>query len=260
MMFLPPSDIPLWSMASSEVYAWNVSVYAFLLLIAHLRELERWIRDRELEEVRLRRELEDASFQKAMLELRPNTLIDALRNLESTIASDPLRAERSLADIGDFLRLTLEGMYHRELRLRDECASVRAYARVLAIATRPSLSLALEAPEGMSDHAVPNGVLRAALDSLLEGTGGPAVAHIEISTEDKLVLVSAFISVNGQMQPTAAMDTQPLAGYAKQGLIRVAAGHPERLRIVIKSGTIRAESSAIPSLPFSPVPQSVSAA
>jgi LytS/YehU family sensor histidine kinase len=260
MMFLPPSDIPLWSMASSEVYAWNVSVYAFLLLIAHLRELERWIRDRELEEERLKREMEYASFQKAMLELRPNTLIDALRNLESTIGSDPLRAERSLADIGDFLRLTLEGMYHRELRLRDECASVRAYARVLGIATRPGLSLELEVPDKLSDHAVPNGLLRAALDSLLEGTGSPAAAHIEISTEDNLVLVSAFISVDGQLLATAAMDTHPLAGYANQGLIRVAAGHPERLRIVIKSGTIRAESSAIPSLPFSPVPQSVSAA
>jgi hypothetical protein len=152
-------------------------------------------------------------------------------------------------------------MYHRELRLRDECASVRAYARVLAVATRPGLSLKLDAPETLFDSAVPNGVLRAALDSILERTASPAVAHIEISAEDSLILVSAFVSVDGRFQPTAAMDIQPLAGYAKQGLISVATGHPERLRIVIKSGTIRAESFAVlPSLPFSPAPQSVSAA
>jgi hypothetical protein len=260
MILMPPSEIPLFSAPSAEVYAWNVSVYAFLLVIAHIRELEAWIRDRELQTLRLQRELEDASFQKAMLELRPNILIDALRHLEITIGNDPVRAEQSLADIGDFLRLTLEGMYHRELRLRDECATVRAYARVLAIATRPELSLQLEAPESLFDRAVPNGVLRAGLDSILEVGRSPAIAHMEIAADDNLILVSAFVSVNGVLQPSTAMDTQPLSGYLTQGLIRIGAGHPERLRIVIESGTMQTESLAVlPSLPFLPSPQSVTA-
>jgi len=252
-------EIPLFSAPSAEVYAWSVSVYAFLLVIAHIRELEAWIRDRELQTLRLQRELEDASFQKAMLELRPNILIDALRHLEITIGNDPVRSEQSLADIGDFLRLTLEGMYQRELRLRDECASVRAYARVLAIATRPGLSLQLQASDSLFERAVPNGVLRAALDSILQGAGSPAVAHMDVNAEDSSIAVIAYLSVDGSSHPSGAMDTQPLTSYAKQGLIRVAAGHPERLRIVIKSGTIRPESLALPSLPFSPAPQSVSA-
>jgi hypothetical protein len=73
------------------------------------------------------------------------------------------------------------------------------------------------------------------------------------------MVVSAFLSVAGSFHQAGAMDTQPLAGYVKQGLIRVVTGHPDRLRIVIKSGTIRVESLAMPSLPFSPAPQSVSA-
>lgn len=250
-------DIPLLSGASSEVYAWSVSVYAFLLVIAHLRELERWIRDRELQALRLQRELEDASFQKAMLELRPNMLIDALRNLEITIGNDPVRAEQSLADIGDFLRLTLEGMYHRELRLRDECASLRAYARVLAIATRPGLTLELQAPTSLFDRAVPNGVLRAALDSILEGTAGPAVARVDVGADDGSIEVTAFLPVTGTSHSSGALETRPLTGYVKQGLIRIAASHPNRLRIVIKSEPGRTESSTmLPSIPFSTVPRS----
>ena len=221
-------------------------------------DLETWIRDRELQTLRLQRELEDASFQKAMLELRPNTLIDALRHLEITIGNDPVRSEESLADIGDFLRLTLEGMYQRELRLRDECASVRAYARVLAIATRPGLSLRLEAPDFLADRPVPNGVLRAALDSILEAGGAPAVAHMDVRAEDTSIAVISVLVVDGSPRQAGATDIQPLVGYARQGLIRIA-GQQDRLRIVIKPGTIRETSSGIPSLPFSPEPQSVSA-
>ena len=131
-----PAPLP----ASGEVYAWSVSVYAFILVIAHIREVDAWIHDRETQALRLESELADAKIQRVMLELRPNVLLDALRNLEVTIGNDPLRAEKSLADIGEFLRLTLDGMYYREIRVRDECASVRAYARVLAIATCPELT------------------------------------------------------------------------------------------------------------------------
>jgi two-component system LytT family sensor kinase len=244
-------DIPLLSAPSSEVYAWSVSVYAFILVIAHIREVETWIRDREMQALRLEGELADAKIQRVMLELRPNVLLDALRHLEITIGNDPVRAEKSLADIGEFLRLTLDGMYYREIRVRDECASVRAYARVLAIATCPELTLDLQAEPDALEQGVPNGVLRAALESILDYSDNPVAVKMDLSAEKGSIIVTGTRLLPDKSRQSNPVDLAPLFAYTKQGFIRTSELDHDRVRIVIESNTISPESFSRIAIPLS---------
>jgi LytS/YehU family sensor histidine kinase len=213
-------DIALFSDASAEVYAWSVSVYGFLVILAHVREIDGWIRERDLQAARLRKQIVDAKFQSAMLELRPNALLDALRHLERTIGTDPVAAEKTLAGIGDFLRRTLDGMYHREVSVEDECAAVRSYAEVLSVATHPGLETHLTVPSSLLSRPVPNGVIRAALDSVLDGTTLPAVARIDVAEVKNSIDVSVRLSPVSENQSTHS--DAALSGYVDQGLARIA--------------------------------------
>jgi len=244
-------DVPLVSMPSSEVYAWSVSVYAFILVIAHIREVEAWIHDRETQALRLESELADARIQRVMLELRPNVLLDALRNLEVTIGNDPVRAEKSLADIGEFLRLTLDGMYYREIRVRDECASVRAYARVLAIATCPELTFDLRAQPDALERGAPNGVLRAALESILDYSDNPVAVQMDVAADKESIIVTATRMLPDKSRQSDHVDLAPLSAYMKQGLIRTSELDHDRVRIVIESQPVSTEPFSRISIPVS---------
>jgi len=243
-------DIPLLSAPSSEVYAWSVSVYAFILVIAHISEVETWIRERETQALRLESELADAKIQRVMLELRPNVLLEALRHLEITIGNDPVRAEKSLADIGEFLRLTLDAMYYREIRVRDECASVRAYARVLAIATCPELTLDLQAEPDTLEKGVPNGVLRAALESILDYSDNPVAVKMDLAGEKGSIVVTAARSLPDKSRQSDPVDLAPLSAYMKQGFIRRSELDHDRIRIVIESDPISPEAFSRIAIPI----------
>ena len=65
-----------------------------------------------------------------MLELRPDFLLDALARLKTLVTLDPPKAEALLANLADFLRLTMESLG------RDKASDERrfdlhtAYAKV----------------------------------------------------------------------------------------------------------------------------------
>lgn len=208
MFLLRSWDIPLISGPSSQLYAWSVAVYAFLLIASQLRELEQWIQDRDAQAFRLRREIDEATFQKSILELRPNVLIDALRHLERTIAIDPAKAEKSLADIGDFLRRTLDAMYHREVSLETECANVLAYCEVLGIATYPDLSVDVSLPTGLSRRMIPNGVIRSTLDAALQRAEQPATASVQVSDAKDGVRLTVTIEAGGNVKTVQVVESK----------------------------------------------------
>jgi LytS/YehU family sensor histidine kinase len=176
------TDQPLWSQGSAAVYAWNVAVYAILLTLVNLRQVDGWIRERALAASRLRLELQDARFHKVMVELRPSVLIDTLEHLRQLVQLNPVRADNVLADVGEFLRRTLDTVFETEIPMRDECESLRAYGRVLSVAAAPGMALTLAVPLDLMDEQVPNGILRAAVDEVLTGEPRSDVA-VNVSAE-----------------------------------------------------------------------------
>ncbi len=217
MILLNSFDVPLISQPSTSIYAWGVAVYTFLLIVAHLREMQKWIRDRDIEAFQLRKDLEEAKFQKSILELRPSALIDALEYLEKTIATDPARAEKSLADIGDFLRRTLDAMYHRDVSVETECANVRSYAEVLAIATHPGLTVDITVASHLARRMIPNGVIRSMLDTSLERIEAGDHARVEIANATDAAALRITVSAGGNVLAVQVVESAGVAGNNDYG-------------------------------------------
>jgi LytS/YehU family sensor histidine kinase len=115
-----------------------------------------------------------------------------LRHLVELVAVNAMRAERILADLGDFLRGTLNGIHEPILTLRAEGETLRAYARVLSVASARGLTVQLSIPLALMDERVPSGVLRVALDSVLyEHSRDNTVVHLEVTSGERGISIQA---------------------------------------------------------------------
>lgn len=210
-------DPSRWEGPLAELFAWNIAIYAIVLVLWHLRGIQRWTEARDAEDLRLRRELETTRFQRTVLEVRPEALVGALRGLEGIVAKDPIRAERGLADLGDFLRGTLDALRERDVVLRDEIAQAEGYARLLGLGALPGLRLRIAAPLDLLDTRVPNGVIRALVDAVTAGRHAPVV-DITIRHDDDELLAQARAS--GETAD-AGDGLARLSAYARQGAIEM---------------------------------------
>lgn len=216
---------PLFSPASNELYAWNVSVYVIVVIFAHVGYLERWVREKDVAAERLRTELHTAQFNRVMLELRPAVLLDTLTHLVDLVRHDPRRAEKVLADVGSFLRATLDGINEPYVPLRHEANSAAEYARVLGVAAVPEMALELSIPVYLLDHPVPNGSLRSAVDRLLErGTRPGMVVHVRAALDDSGIVFHVEdalgeVDVHVHSEPRTSVMSSSIGA----GLVRVVA-------------------------------------
>jgi two-component system sensor histidine kinase AlgZ len=223
--------VPLASQAFSQLYVWNVSVYAVALLFAHLRAVREWIRERAGSAERLKKELQHARLRQAMLELRPAVLVDALERVASRIAVHPREAEESLAHIGDFLRASLDLARERLVPLRAEASAVQAYAQVLAIGSEPPLRLQLSVPLRLLDRAVPNGVLRAALDAVIgESPGGGLDVYMDVVGDEGVLEIEAGARAE-RGPPQMLPPSGRLDEYERQGLLDVVSHDADGVRL-----------------------------
>ena len=224
---LTGGELPLLSGAYAQVYAWDVAVYAILVVVAHAQDLELWIRERETQAARLRRDLEQARLQGVLLELRPGVLLDCLERLGEIVVRDARRAERVLAELGAFLRVTLDTLQEEEVPLRRECEGVRAYGRVLAVATAPGLEIGLVVPPPLMEEPVPPGLLRRLVDDLLEGRSEHGLrVRVEVAAEGGDLLVSAGCSAGSG--DGAAREAGAEGGPAQLRLRIPRRGFPDR--------------------------------
>ena len=102
--------LPLFNGYLIDSTFWNLTAYGILLAVAQRSSIEEWIRERDVAAAQMQAELTSARLSSVMVELRPDFLLDALARLKHLVTLDPPGAEALLANLADFLRLTMESL------------------------------------------------------------------------------------------------------------------------------------------------------
>ena len=102
--------LPLFNGYLIDSTFWNLTAYGILLAVAQRTSIEEWIRERDVAAAEMQAELTSARLSSVMVELRPDFLLDALARLKHLVTLDPPAAEALLANLADFLRLTMESL------------------------------------------------------------------------------------------------------------------------------------------------------
>jgi signal transduction histidine kinase len=148
-------------------------------------------------QLRLRAETVERGAAEARLRLlqaqiEPHFLFNTLANLHTLIGSDPVRAQKMLEHLNDYLRATLAATRRDQGTLGDEFALLRGYLEVLAIRMGPRLAFSLSLPEELSEIKMPPMLLQPLVENAVKHGLEPKIdgGRIDVSARmDRETLV-----------------------------------------------------------------------
>jgi two-component system, LytTR family, sensor kinase len=169
-------------------YAWGVTAYVVLLSVAHAVEFRRRDQARAVGEAQLEAALALARLNALRKQLEPHFLFNALNSISSLLRRDPDGAERMLARLGDFLRLTLDDSMPQKVELRQELEFLERYLDIERVRFRDRLGVRLEVPTALLDARVPYLILQPLVENAIRHgiaeRAGPGCVVVRASLRD----------------------------------------------------------------------------
>jgi len=112
-------------------------VYSIIVVIRHAVDYYQRYREGELR-------ASQAQLQALKMQLHPHFLFNALHSISALVHKDPDAADRMIARLGDFLRLTLETSASQEVPLRQEIEFLNCYLEIERIRFQDRLTTQLD--------------------------------------------------------------------------------------------------------------------
>lgn len=156
---------------------------ALITLAAYVIEYYRRLNTSERAAAEMKTQLAEAQLQALQMQLHPHFLFNTLHAISVLIHKDAQLADRMIARLSEFLRLTLESSGAQEVTLRQELDFLNRYLAIEKLRFQERLSLQFDiAPETL-DAFVPNLILQPLVENAMrhgiaasEGGG-----HLEIT-------------------------------------------------------------------------------
>ncbi len=174
-------------------------IYALLLLLHQAFRYYRRFREGELRAAQLETQLSQAQLQALKMQLHPHFLFNTLHSISALVHKDPECADRMIARLGDFLRLTLENSGAQEVSLQKELEFLRCYLEIERVRFQDRLTTHMEIDSQALDTPVPNLILQPIVENALRHGIAPrsTPGRIEISAKRKNGSLRIEVQDNG---------------------------------------------------------------
>ena len=188
----------------------NFAIYWIVIGLSHGVEYYRRYRERERQAAQLETLLVQARLQALKMQLHPHFLFNALNSLADLIDHEPQAAQKMVARLGDFLRLTLRSSATQQIALAEEIEFLRNYLEIERIRFADRLQVQMNiAPETLTAR-VPTLLLQPLVENAIrhgiaqqEGAG-----HVVIQAWREAERLYLQVSDNG---PGLSAHTTPEA-------------------------------------------------
>jgi two-component system LytT family sensor kinase len=182
-------------------------VYWIIVIISHAVDYYQRYREGELR-------ASQAQLQALKMQLHPHFLFNALHSISALVHTNPDAADKMIARLGDFLRLTLETSAAQEVPLRQEIEFLNCYLEIERIRFRERLTTRLDVDPQVLDCRVPNLILQPIVENAIRHGVAPrsAPGHVEISAVRAGGVLRLQVRDNGRGLPEPAT-----AGSSQKG-------------------------------------------
>jgi two-component system, LytTR family, sensor kinase len=164
----------------SEHFQLGIIFYAVVVAIASALNFYKIYQQEELKASRLEAQLSQTQFQSMKMQVYPHFLFNTLREISRLMKDDVDEADRMIARLGDFLRLSMENIGTQVVALQRELAFLRSYLEIERIRTQNKLSFDVDVDQDSMDAQVPNLLLQPLIESAVMQIG-TSPAHLQIS-------------------------------------------------------------------------------
>ncbi len=161
-------------------------IIALLIVIAvHTLLYYQSFRASELAQSSLKAQLAQAQLRAFKMQLHPHFLFNTLHSISSLVLEDPPKANSMIAQLGDFLRLTLENSNQQLVSLKEETEFLRCYLEIEQVRFGDRLTVALELEPQTLSVQVPHLILQPVVENAIQHAIAPRTARGHINIEAK---------------------------------------------------------------------------
>ena len=186
--------------------ATNMLIYTGLVSVSQAITYFQRYREREVH-------LVQARLQLLRAQLHPHLLFNTLNAIAELIHQDPPRAERTLTQLSDLLRLALNDSGREQVKLREELAFLRSYVEIQRTLLQERLTVVWDVDDEALEAWVPGLLLQPLVENaVLHGIGPRAAGGtivIRAQRRDRALVLSV---VDDGVGLRAATATAPRGG------------------------------------------------
>jgi LytS/YehU family sensor histidine kinase len=144
--------------------------------------------------------LAQAELQALKMQLHPHFLFNTLHSISALQLKDIAAANRMIARLGDFLRLTLDNAGAQEVPLQKELEFLRCYLEIERIRFQDRLTVSMEVEPQTLDARVPNLILQPIVENAIKHGISPRAApgRIDIRVKRENGLLRVQVEDNGR--------------------------------------------------------------
>jgi two-component system, LytTR family, sensor kinase len=164
-------------------FDYGTLLYWLMLLVSYATNYYRRYRTGEIRATRLEAQLAQAQLQALKMQLQPHFLFNTLHSISALVHKDPQAADKMIARLGDFLRLTLDSAGIQEVPLRQELEFLKSYLDIERIRFKDRLSVEMSIESQTLEARLPNLILQPIVENAIRHGIAPHIAagRIEIA-------------------------------------------------------------------------------
>jgi two-component system, LytTR family, sensor kinase len=142
-------------------------IYWGTLMASHAFEYYRQLQEGRLRTAELASQLSQAQFSALKMQIHPHFLFNTLNSIAALLHKDVEAADRMIARLSDFFRLTLKSSNEPAVTLGEELEFLRNYLEIEKIRFQDSLQVKIEIEPDVLEAQVPNLILQPLVENAI---------------------------------------------------------------------------------------------
>jgi hypothetical protein len=237
-------------------HAWRFLSFGFLVVVSHAYDYYVLSVEREKNAAQLRVQLTEARLEALRTQIRPHFLFNTLNAVTVLIDENPAAAKKTLAQLSELLRLTLENVSTQEVPLRREVEFLDHYLLIQQTRYGDRLSVRRAIGEEALDASVPYLVLQPLVENALkhgiDSLPGPGTITISARREGARLVLG--VRDTGEGRRNAANGSQGMGIGLSNTSERLRQLYGDEHSVSIDPATDGNGTSVIVTLPFRVAP------
>lgn len=148
-------------------FAWWSLVYWTILVASYAFDFYERYQAGLLRATQLEAQLAQAELEALKMQLHPHFLFNTLNSIAALLHEDAEKADRMIARLGDFLRLTLQSSGTHEVTLKEELKFLEYYLAIERLRFTDRLTTSIEVEPEALETRVPNLILQPIVENAI---------------------------------------------------------------------------------------------
>ncbi len=168
--WVPPSGDFLVAILRLTIIRWaaDLPMYCFLLSSIYVVDFYRHFQAEKLKSSELKAALATSQLNALKMQIHPHFLFNTLNSISALMHEDVKAADKMVARLGDFLRMTLENSGEREVSLKQEMDFVGRYLEIESVRFQDRLVVKMNIDPETLAARVPNLILQPIVENAIK--------------------------------------------------------------------------------------------